>query len=326
MARQDVSTILAQADDYTPEEIFELQHKLSYEKRLAIARQKEAVRPGNLTVSEFANRDDLLFIKGEFSTVNPDVLKAQAARRKIIEEGNSYLDQVVSGTPEANAKTFDKFMDEGLIDINDKGTIIYGERVQTRLDAANDALRNAARNALDPNAITQVTDGYVDIYSRAIRGDVQMQRQLQTFGRLKPAEKEQLAKKLMTIVNAELGTDIKIELVDDIAQVTKNPEHRGGQAIFLPSENKILLGKSSWNGSSRFFMNRFAHEVSHAVDEVAPNSKLSSHGAQIEHAGNVTYVVDGFGPGTRYRNSPQETTAYSIGDNVSDALQRLGLL
>ena len=79
LAATDANTILRNVDNMSESDIRALTKKLTPAKRAEIAQLKMGMKPGNMTVQQFADSDDLLFIRGEFSTFDPELSRLRRA-------------------------------------------------------------------------------------------------------------------------------------------------------------------------------------------------------------------------------------------------------
>lgn len=79
LAAADANTILRNVDNMSESDIRALTKKLTPAKRAEIAQLKMGMKPGNMTVQQFADSDDLLFIRGEFSTFDPELSRLRRA-------------------------------------------------------------------------------------------------------------------------------------------------------------------------------------------------------------------------------------------------------
>lgn len=79
LAAADASTILRNVDNMSESDIRALTKKLTPAKRAEIAQLKMGMKPGNMTVQQFADSDDLLFIRGEFSTFDQELSRLRRA-------------------------------------------------------------------------------------------------------------------------------------------------------------------------------------------------------------------------------------------------------
>ena len=79
LAAADANTILRNVENLSESDIRALTKKLTPAKRAEIAQLKMGMKPGNMTVQQFADSDDLLFIRGEFSTFDPELSRLRRA-------------------------------------------------------------------------------------------------------------------------------------------------------------------------------------------------------------------------------------------------------
>ena len=79
LAAADANTILRNVENLSESDIRALTTKLTPAKRAEIAQLKMGMKPGNMTVQQFADSDDLLFIRGEFSTFDPELSRLRRA-------------------------------------------------------------------------------------------------------------------------------------------------------------------------------------------------------------------------------------------------------